>query len=93
MNTRIITKRYTGTDNCVETGRKAYNEEICSNNSIIAMSQYSRWSLCCPEGSFTFKWHIKRRNYKYDAKSSTFKLSTLEADVVFLGDSITAYID
>lgn len=35
----------------------------------------------------------KIENYKYDARLSTFQLNLGEADIVFLGDSITAYID
>lgn len=33
------------------------------------------------------------KNLKYEARVSTFKLNTSETDIVFVGDSITAYID
>lgn len=55
-------------------------------------------NICC--GIYIFPKAMSRlnvtsttENYKYDAKLSTFMLNSNETDIVFLGDSITAYID
>ena len=57
-------------------------------------------SLCinaCFGAYFSTKLFSKNsdsaKNYKYDARLSTFRLNSNEATTVFLGDSITAYVD
>lgn len=64
--------------------------------TILALSLC--FNICCgvyifPKVFSYINGDSATENYKYDARLSTFMLNPNEAKIVFLGDSITAYLD